>query len=295
MDKIWENLKYYLEKEKLMSVAHLLVMSITFLLLGLFINIIVLTQTSLKYLEEQAQITIFFKDEVTEGKILELKTSLEADERISGVEYVSKEEALRIFREINKDEPILLESVSASILPASLELKTKNIGKLQELSDEFRTVEGVEEVRFYKDVVSRFKTWSNIIYIVGFFLVAMFFVISYSVIVTALRTTIISRGQELEIMKLVGAKDSYVKNPFIYQGVFFGLVSSGIAGIVIILLGVGIGQWGIFAKGLSFGFIHGLYIHPIIFSVILAFILLISGFLLGYFGSSKAIKKYLDY
>lgn len=295
MSSIWENLKYYLEKEKLMSIAHLLVMSITFLLLGLFINIIVLTQTSLKYLEEQAQITIFFKDEVTEDKIMELKTSLEADERISEVTYVSKEEALRIFREINKDEPILLESVSASILPASLELKTKNIGKLQELSDEFRTVDGVEEVRFYKDVVSRFKTWSTVIYVVGFFLVATFFVISYSVIVTALRTTIISRGSELEIMKLVGAKDTYVRNPFIYQGVFFGLVSSGIAGIVIILLGVGIGQWGIFSKGLSFGFIHGLYIHPIIFSIVLAFILLISGFLLGYFGSSKAIKKYLDY
>ena len=57
MTNLWGNLKYYLEKEKLMSVAHLLVMSVTFLLLGIFVNIIVLTQTSLKYLEEQAQTT----------------------------------------------------------------------------------------------------------------------------------------------------------------------------------------------------------------------------------------------
>lgn len=278
-----------------MSVAHLLVMSITFLLLGLFIDIVVLSQTAMKYLEEQAQITIFFKDEVTEEKILELKGVIEADERISEVNYVSKEDALRIFKEINKDEPVLLESVSASILPASLELKTKNIGKLEEISNEFETLDGVEEVRFYKDVVTRFKSWSNAIYIVGFLLVVIFFVISYSVIVTALRTTIQGRGTELEIMKLVGAKDRYVKNPFIYQGVFFGVVSSTIASIVVLILGVVISHQEVFSKGLSFGFIHGLYINPILFSVILSFVLIASGALLGYFGSTKAIKKYLEY
>ena len=295
MPKVWENLKYYLQKEKLMTVSHFLVMGITFLLLGLFIDVIVLSQTTLKYLEDQAQITIFFKDEFGEDKILPFKDKLEKDGRISAVTYVSKEEALRIFKEINKDEPVLLDSISASVLPASLEVKAKNISNLDQLAEEFKKTDGVEEVRFYKDVVQRFRAVSSAVYIVGFLLVVAFFTISYSVIVSSLRTTINSRGTEVEIMKLVGASDTYVKSPFLYQGVFISLVSAASASIVIMLLGVAMSKWGVFSKGLSLGFIPGFFIDPILFSIILSLILLISGFLLGYFGSSSALKKYLKY
>lgn len=295
MTKVWENLKYYLDKEKLMTVSHFLVMGITFLILGLFINIVVVSQTALKYLEDQAQITIFFKDEFTEDKILPLKDKFEQDSRIGSVTYVSKEEALRIFKEINKDEPILLESISASVLPASLEVKAKNIGNLDDLTNEFKTIEGVEEVRFYKDVVARFRSISTAVYIIGFILVVSFFVISYSVIISALRTTINSRGPELEIMKLVGASDTYVRNPFIYQGVFFSLISAASASIIMILIGVGMSKLNVFSKGLSLGFIPGFFMDPIIFSLVLSFILLVSGFMLGYFGSNAAVKKYLKY
>lgn len=295
MTKVWENLKYYLNKEKLMTVSHFLVMGITFLILGLFINIVILSQTALKYLEDQAQITIFFKDEFGEDKILPLKDKFEQDTRIGAVRYVSKEEALRIFKEINKDEPILLESISASVLPASLEVKAKNIANLDNLTNEFKTMEGVEEVRFYKDVVARFRSISTAVYIIGFILVVSFFVISYSVIISALRTTINSRGPELEIMKLVGASDSYVRNPFIYQGVFFSMISAVSSSIIMILIGVGISKLNIFSKGLSLGFIPGFFMDPIIFSLVLSFILLVSGFMLGYFGSNAAVKKYLKY
>jgi cell division transport system permease protein len=295
MPKVWENLKGHLQKEKLMSMSNFLLMGITFLLLGLFIDIIVISQTALRYLEDQAQITIFFKDGFGEEKILALKSTIEKDTRIASVNYVSKEEALRIFKEINKNEPVLLESISASILPASLEVKAKNIGNLDKLAGEYKSKDGVEEVRFYQDVVSRFATTSRAVYIVGFVLVVSFFLISYSVIISALRTSINSRGKELEIMKLVGASDSYVRDPFMYEGVFFSMVSAAAASIVIILIGVGIDRWGIFSKGLSVGFIPGFFINPIIFDVVLAFILLLSGFLLGYFGSKAAIKKYLKY
>lgn len=293
--KVWDNLKKYLEKEKLMSISNFLVMGITFLLLGLFIDTIVLSQTALRYLEDQAQITIFFKDSYTEDQILALKKNIEDDSRIASVTYVSKEEALRIFKEINKDEPVLLESISSSILPASLEIKAKNISNLDSLANEYKAKDGVEEVRFYKDVVQRFASVSRGVYIVGFVLVVIFFVISYSVIISALRTSINSRGKELEIMKLVGASDSYIKGPFIYEGVFFSMISSIAAAIMILLLGVGMDKLGIFSKGFSVGFIPGFFINPILFSIALAFVLILSGFILGYFGSNAAVKKYLKY
>ena len=57
---MWKNLKHYLEKERLMSLSQFLAMTVTFLLLGIFIEIIAVSQTMLKYLEDQAQITVFF-------------------------------------------------------------------------------------------------------------------------------------------------------------------------------------------------------------------------------------------
>jgi cell division transport system permease protein len=291
--KVWKILQGYLKKEKLMSVSNFLVMGITFLLLGIFINVVVLSQTMLRYLEDQAQVTIFFKDDFGEDKILPLKDELSKDERISEVIYVSKEKALEIFKELNKDQPVLLESISASILPASLEIKTKNISNLENLANDFQGKEGVEDVRFYKDVIQRFKNTSTAVYIVGFILVVIFFVISYSVIMSSLRMSIDARGDELEIMKVVGAKDSYLTKPFIYQGVFFSVTSALGASIIILLLGLIESKGDIFSKGLSLGFLPGVFINPIVFSLILSFILVLSGVILGYFGSTAAVKKYL--
>jgi len=292
---IWKNLMGHIKKDKLLSASNLIVMTVTFLLLGVFISVVVYSQTALKYLEEQAQITIFFKDEFTEDKIFVYKTKFENDKRILSAKYVSKEDALRIFKEMNKDEPILLESISASILPASLEIKAKNISDLKVLTEEYKKMDGVEDVSFFEDVIQKFSSWSKTIYIVGFLLVITFLVVSYSVIIATLKASINSKGQELEIMKLVGASDDYVKKPFLYQGVFFGLVSSLIASFVVFLLNLGVDKLSIFSKGLSLGFIPGFYINPLVFSLILCFILLLSGFLLGFLGSTTAIKRYLKY
>lgn len=295
MANVWNDLLTHFKNEKLMTFSNMIVMTVTFLLLGIFIYVIVFSQTALKYLEGQAQLTVFFKDDFTEEKITFLKGNLLKDQRISEVTYVSKEEALRIFKEMNKDEPILLESISASVLPASLEIKAKNISDLKQISDELKKNDGVEEVRFFEDIIGKFTSISRIFYIVGFILVAAFFIISYSVIIAGLRTAINSHGPELEIMKLVGASDTYVKRPFLIQGLLFGLASSSIASILLLIFSFGLSNIQLFSKGLSFGFISGVYLHPLAFSLLLSLILIISGCLLGYFGSYTAVKKYLKY
>jgi len=292
---IWKNLLQYVKKDKLLTASNIIVMTVTFTLLGLFISIIAYSQTALKYLEEQAQITIFFKDEFTEDKILNFKKTIEADKRIMSVKYVSKEDALRIFKEMNKDEPILLESISSSVLPASLEIKAKDISNLKNLAEEYKKADGVEEVQFFEDVVQRFSKWSRTVYIIGFLLVFTFLAVSFSVINATLKTSINSRGSELEIMKLVGASDAYVKKPFLYQGVFFSATASLIACVFVVIINFLVDKLGLFSKGLSFGFLPGVYLTPLLFSLLVCIILIASGILLGYLGSTSAIKRYLKY
>ncbi|MCB9823848.1 hypothetical protein H6802_02720, partial [Candidatus Nomurabacteria bacterium] len=122
----------FYKKEKLLIATNIISVTITFLLLGGLAFVIAFTQTGIRKLEEQAQITIFFEDAYPESSILNLANELENDPQVSNVNYVSKEEAYSIFTDLNKDEPVLLESITPDILPASLEIKTK---KLADMND----------------------------------------------------------------------------------------------------------------------------------------------------------------
>lgn len=284
-----------IKRERLLAASNIAVMTITFLVFGAFISIVAFSQTALRTLEKQAQITLFFKDTFTEESILNLKKELETDERISEIQYISKTQAFEIFTEINKNDPLLLESISADILPASLEIRTKNIKDLSVFAQNLNSLEGVEEVKFFKDVVEQFKKWSNIAYSVGFALVIIFLVISFAVVIVTLRLTINSKGTELEILKLVGASDDYVKKPLIRLGVFFGVSSALIASIILLLAIVIVQVTGSFGGYIEFAFLPNFLINLNVFGVSLSFILILSGFLLGYLGSQAAIKKYLQY
>ncbi len=284
-----------IKKERILSFSNILVMTITFLVLGIFLSVVFISQSTLTYLEQQTQVTAFFEDDFVEKDILEFKEILEQDERISNVEYISKEEALRIFTEINKDEPLLVESITANILPASIKVQTNKIEDLEIIAEELSGSPGVEGVKFFKDVVSQFQSLANILYIVGFVLTAVFLFISYSAILVTLRTYISRKGTELEILKLVGASNEYIQAPIISQGLFFSLISSVIASIILLGGGLAINFMGIFEEGLLVPFMSDYRINLIVFSAVLNSILLFSGLLLGYLGSKSAVKKYLRY
>lgn len=290
-----KNLFNNLKRERLLSLSNVFMMTFTFLILGIFISVIVISQTILKNLEQQAQVTIFFKDEFGENKILDVEKRLTADGRILDVTYISKERAYDIFAELNKDDPLLLESANSSILPASLDIRAKNISDLPKLAEEFGNLEGVEEVRFFEDVINNFRNFSTIAYIVGFTLVVVFLVISYSVVISTLRMTINSKGTELEIMKLVGATDSYVRIPLIYQGVFYGLISALISGVILFAAILLLGHFGIIPTSLGLGFLPNVALSHILYSALLLLTLIISGILLGFLGSVLAVKRYLKY
>ena len=284
-------------KEKLFTASNLVVMILTFLVFGLFVLLEVFSQTLLDKLEKEATVTVFFKDDFEERRILDLKAKLEMDERVFSIKYVSKDDAFAIFKELNKDEPLLLESVTASVLPASLEVKAYDVGTLDDLSEEYSKLEGVEGVKFFKDIIERFNQWRTGLSIgVGVILAILLFV-SFSIVVSTIRTAISLRGPEYEILKLVGASDDFVKKPLVYQGVMYGGVSAFIASIVYALLLLGGELGGVFKSlNLSDLVLFSNFSVPIWgFALMLICILTVSGILLGFLSSVSAIKNYLKY
>lgn len=283
-----EEIKKLIKREKLLVVTNLMVMTFTFFLLGGFLELVGISHAAIKRLESQAQVTAFFKDGVPEENILAIKQEFDKDERVVSVKYVSKEEAFKIFTELNKDDPILLESISANILPASLELRAKNIYNLSSFVQEFNEIDGVEEVRYFEEVMQRFRFWRNVAYTVGAVLVGLFLVISITVVIVTLRISIAGKGKELEVLKLVGASDEYVKKPLIIQGVFFGLSSSVLASVLLVAVGLILDL----AYSLS---VPGVFPSYAVFSIVISIFSIVAGVGLGYYGSLVAIKRYLKY
>ena len=284
-----------IKKDTFLSVAIIVSMVATFLILGSFITTFVFTQTAVKSLENEVMVSVYFKDDFSTDSILKLKDKLTEDLRISDVRYVSKEDAFKIFTLLNKGDKLLLESVTASILPASLELKAVNISDIETIANEMRKETGVEDVRFFKDAVNRFKMWSSIVNIVGLSIVGVFLFISFSIIVIALRLTISAKGVEISILRLVGASEEYVRKPLVTQAVIYSLLSSFIA-FVILFVTLNFFVFEPLFRGENLtvlSYFPSLQIGSFLYSIILGIFMMASALILGILGSTTAIKKYL--
>lgn len=226
----------YITRNAALSVVTISVMTLTFFINSLFAFTAVAAQSLLNFFEAKAQVIAFFKDDATESQILGIKTSLEATGKVAEIKYTSKEDALKIYTGKFQDEPILLESISANVLPASLDIKTKDITHLKDIAALLEKEPLVEDVRFYRDIIERLRTLTNGIRLAGTSLVIILTIIAIFIVLTTIGITITAKGEEIEIMKLVGATDWYVRWPFIIQGASYGFLATVISSSILLFL-----------------------------------------------------------
>lgn len=242
----------------------------------------------LSYFESKPQITAFFTDEKKEQEIKNLEEKLKATGQVAQIKYVSKEEALAIYREQNKGDPLLLEMVTATILPASLEVSAKDAKFLGDLAKILQAEPGIEEVVYQKDVVDALVSWTGAIRKIGIILIGFLAIVSLLIILTVIGMKIALRREEIEILKLVGASNWYIRVPFLLEGAFYGGVGAIISWIVSYLLLL-------YATPFLTSFLVGIPILPVSPIFILALLggMIFVGTGVGVGGSLLAVWRYL--
>ncbi len=280
----WHNIR----RSPYQALAAILIMTLTFLVVSFFTFLIVGSSKVITYFESKPQVTAFFKDEAKQGNIDALKDELNSTGKIASMRFVSKDEALVIYREQNKSDPLLLDLVTADILPASLEIATTNIGDMQGISDMLKKSQAVQEVVYQKDIVSTLVNWTTAARSIGIGLIAVLSLVSTFIIITIIGIKISQKRDDIEIMRLIGASSWYVRWPFLIEGMFYGLVGAFIAWLIAtgVLL---------YATPLLSSFLKGIPIFPI--PIAFFFALLGAEFLLaiilGFFSSFLAVLRYL--
>lgn len=270
------------------ALAAILVMVLANFAATTFILATFVSQTALRWFETRPQVTAFFKDEVTASQVDLLRAKLVETGKVREMKYVSKEEALAIYREQNKDDPLLLEMVTANILPASLEVSTSNITYLGEAAEILRQEPGVEEVIFQEDIVKALHSWTTNIRLIGLGLALAFSFAALITILVIISMKVALRREEVEIMGLIGASKGFIRTPFLLEGIFYGAVGVFIAWLVSFLLLL-------YATPFLVKFLAGISILPVPFLFMLGLLTgeLLLGAVIGTLGSFLAVRRYL--
>jgi cell division transport system permease protein len=288
MKQLWKTAWTHIRRSPYQSLAATLIMTLTFFIISIFILLGAGSQAILNYFETRPQVTAFFEDQVTPEQVELLKARLAETDKIKEMRYVSKEEALAIYREQNKDDPLLLEMVTANILPASLEVSTTNITYLGEIAEILRQEEGVEEVIFQQDVVEALNRWTTNIRLIGLGMATAFSLAALLTILVIISMKVALRKEEVEIMGLIGASKGFIRVPFILEGIFYGMVGVIIAWITVYIILL-------YATPFLVDFLAGIPLLPVPIWFMLAVLggELLLGITIGALGSFIAVRRYL--
>ncbi len=288
MGKAMEFMKRNIRRTPYQAIVASLVCFLTFLALLTFLVLAAGSQATLRFFESKPQVIAFFKEGTSQEDVSALENALKAQPTVTNTRFVSKEEALKIYRERNKNDPTLLELVTANILPASLEISTRSPEELAPIAEVLKKEPAISEVIVPEDVIQTLTSVTKTIRVVGIAIVGFLMVFATMVILMIIGFKIRIKRTEIEIMKLLGAAPSFIRNPFILEGIFYGVAGAASAWVVSYAL-----LW-YFTPFLQ-GFLGDVKLLPVnpIFMLALLGASLVSATLVGYVGAFGAVRRYL--
>lgn len=218
------------------ALSAIFIVSITLFIVGMFGIVTAASQVILNTFETKPQIIAYLKDGHTTEQVGGLLSSLNTTTGVKKVVYISKNDALELYKKSVGNDPVLLGTVTdwgivtADILPASIEITAanpnsfKNIAATLEKSDIISvTPAGKKEIDYPQDVIAELTKWTNAIRIGGLVLVIALIFVSILTIMTIISMKISSRRFEISTFKLIGAKNLYIIKPYVQESVIYGL------------------------------------------------------------------------
>ncbi len=279
-----------------LSVAAVSVMFFSIFIISILFIVGVTADGVINGIQNKVNVSVYLKSDVSEDKIMEIKQEMERFDVVKSVEYISKEKALENFKESNKDEPRILQALeeigSNPLLPALI-IKSNDSSKYDLISEYISNAsfkEDVSRVNYgkTKEIISKLNAVILDVKMTGMVLAGIFALISILIIFNTIRITIYTHKQEVEIMRLVGASNSYIRIPFIFEGIIYGLIAMIICMAVLFAVLKFASPY--ITKLIPTENIISLYVENIWKLLAIQFL---SGVFLGILSSWIAVRKYL--
>ena len=219
-----------IRRNGLMSLASLMTVAWSLLILGVFIILVMNLNHMASVLESQVQVTVYLQDTLKEVEVREIGTRITKLPGVTRVNFIAKEEAMNRFKQrLGEQQGLLAELGEANPLPNSFEVKLDRPERVKPVALAIAQLKGVEAARYGQEVVEQLFNLTRMVRIFGVVLILFLGLAALFIIVNTIRLTVFARRREIGIMKYVGATDWFIRWPFIIEGVLLGFLGACIA------------------------------------------------------------------
>ncbi len=218
-----------LKRNLLMTIAGVITVTVSLCVLGGAWMLSTLVNHGTERWKNGVELEVFMNVDATEAQIAAVQRQLVNDPEVRDFKYLTKDDALIEFRRLFKDQPDLVNSVDAAALPSSFRVAPIKAELTKTVADRFQSQPGVDEVKTAEKQVRQLLSataWIRTAFI-GIFALLLF--ASLFLIVNTIRLATFARRREIEVMKLVGASNWFVRIPFMLEGLVQGVVGALIA------------------------------------------------------------------
>ncbi len=296
------NFKYFfkestssMRRNMALTAAAIMVTSLSLILLGI-VSMLVHTGNGIAADMKQKvdEIRVFLKDDITAEEIASMNSFIQKMDEVKSVKYISKDDAMKEYREMFKNEKAMLAEIEGNPLPASFRIRMKDpkynnvVAKRLEPRPEVSVdATGAKEIKNEKDVVGKVIRVTGFIQRIGVVIVIAFGIVAVALVSITIRMAIYSRRKEIGIMKLVGATNWFIRWPFMLEGVIEGFGGAIVAIILTVLMQSALIEKFGNAVGIE-NLVSGGY------TTLLAFLLVVIGIIIGAVGSALALRRYIE-
>jgi cell division transport system permease protein len=275
-----------------LTIASILTVAVSLSLVGGSVLLRYAVDNATQQWQGGIEFIVFMQPEATEDQTRAVQRQLDDSTQVERYVYFDQEETFEEFKSLFQNTPQIVESVTPEILPPSFRVVPvdKSAETIESLRSVFVAQPGVREVVAAFDSIRTIRNLSNLIG-VGLFVVAGFLLLAATLLIlNSIRMAMFARRREIEVMKLVGASNWFIRIPFMLEGVIQGVVGSGFA------IGVVFGVQRVFdniAADQRFSLFSGLVVDNQQVMTTSVFVL-ITGVLIGALGSAFAVSRFLD-
>lgn len=271
-------------RAKLAAIGSIITVTIALLLLGLFYIISTNTSRIMVGLRGKVEMEAFLQEPITQQRINAIQEEMNAVEGVERVQYISKEEAAKVFRQEFGEE--VGSVLNFNPLPPSFKLylreEFRNAQKAELISTTIKRLHGVDDVIYRREMLEFIEKQSKVLDLVGFGLGMIIGLSAIFLVSNTIRLTIYAKRKSIQTMKLVGASRWFVRAPFIIEGGIQGILGGMVAaGMIYYLLSHAV-------RMVSVELAEFIMVDVTFYPLLVA-----TGIVLGLFGSSISVRKYI--
>jgi cell division transport system permease protein len=275
---------------RLLNIITLLTISLSILIVSAFILFFTNTSDIMNFWKKGLRVMAYLKPELPGSQLRDLTHRIKSISGVESVRFVSKKEAFNQLKAQMKRQASLFDNLAENPLPDAFEIRmnaaTQTWDKVEFVAAEIEALEGVEEVEYGQRWLSRYTRIFNLFELTGYAMCGIFFMAAVFIVANTIRLVIYSRKDEIEIMRLVGAAERFIKVPFYFQGLLQGALGASI-GLAVLFF-----AYLVIVSNIEQGWFSGLFQIRFLSPLVSVTIILIS-MLVGWLGSYLSLKQYL--